>query len=574
MKDFCKNKTWLILILFLAVSLRCFGLNWDQNQHLHPDERFLTMVATAIEIPRNLAEYLNPQKSHLSPYNVGYPFFVYGTFPLYLIKILGEVTHLNTYETLPLLGRTFSAFFDIGVVFLIYQIGKKIYGEKAGQWGAFFYSLMALPIQLSHFFTVDTFLNFFLFLAFFFLILLSENFTFWRIIGLGTAFGLALACKISALYFLPIIGLAFLFQLTKKNFWHLSAGGSAFLLISLLVFRFNQPSAFANSNFLNWQPNPQLIANLRELKTFDQPDSWYPPSLQWRQTTPWLFPLKNLLSWGLGWELGIISVMALLFTLSQTIKKKAKPPLTANWLILVWVLGLFIYQGGQYCKTMRYFLPLYPYLALISGLFVSEIFKKTAPKSKTFNLALQSLLITLSLIYPLSFMAIYTRPVTRVQASSWIYQNIPAGAKLAAEYWDDPLPLHLPGFSSSYQIQMLSLFDEESPQKWTKIKSQLAQTDYIILSSNRLYGSIPQNPDRYFQTAQYYRDLFSGQLGFLKVAEFTSYPCFPPIGPKLFCFKDDQAEEAFTVYDHPKVIIFQKQTSSFSQKQEEINRGR
>jgi len=83
-------------------------------------------------------------------------------------------------------------------------------------------------------------------------------------------------------------------------------------------------------------------------------------------------------------------------------------------------------------------------------------------------------------------------------------------------------------------------------------------------------------------TSEYYRALFSGQLGFEKIAEFSSYV---NIGP--FWFPDQEstealgipnpfdqlpgrinapvppAEEAFSVYDHPRVVIFRK-TDTFS----------
>jgi hypothetical protein len=53
--------------------------------------------------------------------------------------------------------------------------------------------------------------------------------------------------------------------------------------------------------------------------------------------------------------------------------------------------------------------------------------------------------------------------------------------------------------------------------------SWLTQSDYLVLSSNRLYGSIPRLPLRYPMTSEYYRALFDGRLGFDKVAEFSSY---------------------------------------------------
>jgi YYY domain-containing protein len=56
----------------------------------------------------------------------------------------------------------------------------------------------------------------------------------------------------------------------------------------------------------------------------------------------------------------------------------------------------------------------------------------------------------------------------------------------------------------------------------------------------------------------YYRALFDGRLGFELAADFSSYPSLGPLK-----FPDDRAEEVFTVYDHPRVLLFRK-TSRFS----------
>ncbi len=47
--------------------------------------------------------------------------------------------------------------------------------------------------------------------------------------------------------------------------------------------------------------------------------------------------------------------------------------------------------------------------------------------------------------------------------------------------------------------------------------------------------------------------MFAGQLGYDLVATFEVYPTLGPI-----VINDQAAEEAFTFYDHPKVLIFQK----------------
>ncbi|MCA9924235.1 MAG: hypothetical protein KC421_17785, partial [Anaerolineales bacterium] len=68
----------LLLILLLAAYFRFSGLNWDASYHLHPDERFLTIVGSALRGAPDPITYLKTSESPLNPYNVGQTFFVYG----------------------------------------------------------------------------------------------------------------------------------------------------------------------------------------------------------------------------------------------------------------------------------------------------------------------------------------------------------------------------------------------------------------------------------------------------------------------------------------------------------------
>jgi hypothetical protein len=108
---------------------------------------------------------------------------------------------------------------------------------------------------------------------------------------------------------------------------------------------------------------------------------------------------------------------------------------------------------------------------------------------------------------------------------------------------------------SIYDIQELPVFDPDTQQKWDKMDSLLGQGDYLILSSNRGWGSIPTVPERYPQMTKFYHDLFAGKTDYKKVAEFTSYPSLTYLGIPI-TIPDENAEEAFTVYDHPVVMIF------------------
>jgi hypothetical protein len=70
--DRYSREQWLTLVLLLAIIalgawLRFTGLDWDNNTHLHPDERFLTLVETAIQLPDSIGNYFDTENSQLNP---------------------------------------------------------------------------------------------------------------------------------------------------------------------------------------------------------------------------------------------------------------------------------------------------------------------------------------------------------------------------------------------------------------------------------------------------------------------------------------------------------------------------
>jgi YYY domain-containing protein len=219
---------------------------------------------------------------------------------------------------------------------------------------------------------------------------------------------------------------------------------------------------------------------------------------------------------------------------------------------------------------MRYFYQLYPSLALLAAWLVFWLASRHW-RRMNWGLALGVFVLAGTVLNAYAFTRIYSRPNSRVAASQWIYDNIPAGKTVAGEHWDDALPLGLPGLSPDrYQHVTLNLYDDDNPAKVDMIVKDLSAADYVVLSSNRLYGSITRIPQRYPITTEYYQLLFGGQLGFQLAHEQTSYPTL--FGMPI---KDDrvmgyqslaaqlQPDEAFTVYDHPPVLIFRK-TADFS----------
>lgn len=563
----------LFCIVILAAVFRFAGVNWDDNAHLHPDERFLTMVATNIEWPTSLTQYFDTKSSPINPQNRGFSFFVYGTYPIYLTKLVATLVHQDTYDGIPIVGRVLSGIIDLLTLVTVYLIASyTAKNKRAGLIASFCYGLFVLPIQLSHFFTVDPYVTLF------------TTLVLWRILRnkfdvlTGILLAFAVGAKASAILILPIIALAYLTTWPwtrnpafRNKQYRLLLGAITCAVAFLLTLRIIYPYLFTGW----WTVNPLILENWKQLSSFDSPTTTFPPGLQWINTTP-LQPILALLIWGMGIPLGLLSMIAITKSIGTIIQKNSW--LSPVIIILAWIYFLGFYQAFQFAKPMRYFWPIYPSIAVLIGIFLSTVHIKSS-----LNRSIGTITFCIvCLIWPIAFVHIYLTPTTRISANTWIYTHIPKGSTIAWESWDDPLPFPRSGLSPSwYHTPSLPVFDPDSPEKWSKITATLSQADYIILSSNRGYGAIGQAKNRYPETLHYYERLFGGSLGFKPVAQFSSRPTipFPYLSvcanipgfsygflsrPFTTCPKnaitilDDGTDETFTVYDHPGVIIFQK----------------
>lgn len=538
----------LLLILLIASVFRLNNLNWDSNTHIHPDERFLTMVGNGMRLPQNIWDYLSPHISTFNPTNIGYEFFVYGRFPLILNKIIAVLFNNDTYNAFTIQGRFLSAVADILVVFLVYKTIKLLFKNKSAHttaavervalWGAFFYAIAVLPIQLSHFFAADSFLNLFMFASFYHA--LKKN------IPLSAIFiGLAVASKITAVFILPLI--IFFILAPNKPLKYSILHTLYFILIAYLTLRFADPYLFQNANFLDPRISSLFIQNLKTLKSFEGADVWYPPAIQWISKPKIVYSLINIAVFGVGLPYFILILIGIFYILKSKILNLKSA--------LFWLTAFFLYQSTRFVQGMRYFLFIYPFLAIFAALGANWLIKN---KSR-FLVFSSYLLVFSSLIWPISFSSIYLRPHSRVQASQWIYKNIPSGSLILGESWDDPLPLSVKeNYGKQFDVELLPVFDQDTNEKWQKIDELLQRGDYYVLSSNRTWGAIMSVPEKYPKMSKFYKELFEGKTQYKKIKEFTSYPN-PCYMLHATCYIDDSwADENFTVFDHPKVMIFKK----------------
>ena len=331
-------------ILFLSALLRITGINWDQGFYFHPDELALHYVSQRIHFFSNL----DPN------------FFNYGTLPIYLLKGIAQILQFeyDPYKVM-ILGRVLSTLSDIGTLMVIFLICRLLFQKKSIAYAAsFFYAIAFFPIQNAHFFIVDTFLSFFLTLAIYRLLLYWKNPSLKSVIYIAIALAAALSSKFTSIIFVPFICIALLI-ISKHKIKDILTFSFSLLVFNLLYMPYV---------FLDYKSFIKDVA--LQLKLNSDP-YFFPYTLQYVGTTPYLYYLKNIFLWGLGIPIATLSVVGLVAMNLKCKVQSAKLQLkNQNYLILVFAvfyLYYFLILGRSAVKFMRYMLPLYPFFVITAG---------------------------------------------------------------------------------------------------------------------------------------------------------------------------------------------------------------
>lgn len=452
-----------------------------------------------------------------------------------------------------LLGRLASAWLDIASIILVYILGKRWRNWQIGLTASALYALAPLSIQYAHFMVMESWLT----LTWLLVVLVLTKWAdapSWRLSALlGGLIGLAMAVKISSVILVPLAAVVMAAWIYFDKFTHRSVLGH--ILVGLITvplsFRLFQPTIFTSPSWLNWSWRTDFQAALNFQKQAISGAVMFPPQWQWVGTWRWWHPLKNLMFYGLGPVFGIFMLTGFPYLIHQSIKRRQ----IVIGATTVFAVGYFIWQGSQFVKLMRYFNQLIPIYAFAAANFIVLLTRKMP---KTISTMVIVLICAAAAIWAVMFTSVYRRPQTRVLASQWIYANIPRGDTLAFEEWDDPLPLPMANQDiNQFQTFQMAVYAPEDELKRAQIRQWVKDADWMILSSWRAKGSIGRLPEQFPLMAKFYQDLESGTLGFVKAAEFSSFPSLN-LGAIQITIDDSRAEEAFWVYDHPRVEIYRK----------------
>ena len=621
--------TGLAVVLVVALALRLYGVNWDEGYSWtpHPDERAILSKVHELS-PPPLSDLSVLFDAEASPWNPRW--FAYGSFPLYMLKgvelVSGFVPGLDV-QDMRVPGRVLSALADVGTVALVYFLGASIWSRRSGLLAAALVALAVLHIQLSHFFAVDTFLALFSTATVFFLVRVARRGRTMDSALAGLFLGLALATKISVApmlaaylvaHFMYAFGLAPADEdppaMLVDRILDAVKGAAFGGLAVIAVFLVTQPYAI-----LDWG---RFYADVVEQSEMVRRIRDYPYTRQYVDTTPYIYQLRQMLTWGFGWPVGIVAFAGMIYAAVRGLKfpwamaylvvgfgcpmgvlllttsstgilaasfiavaailvsiPVRRPETRVDALLLAWVAPYFFITGAFEVKFLRYLLPIAPVLLLLGSRMLIDGWEWASRLGSRARKVLVPAIVAIGAVsayvtvfYALAYTSVYTSEHPAVRGAEWIRENAPLNSVILKEHWEEGLPgLH------GYRVLELQMYNDDRPYKINQISDLLARADVLTLYSNRLYGTVPRLEDRYPVSREYYRLLFEGQLGYQLEAQFTSYPSLFGVALVDDTFRRPRlptpagiasaglyaaeielgyADESFTVYDHPKVLIF------------------
>lgn len=571
----------LVAILVLAAIPRFLGVSWDGGYYAHPDESHIVDVAlNRLQWPDNLSSLSDVQTSPMNPRraddNGGHLSYSYGSLLVYGLKGVSNLVarvagpDYADWSGVYKVARPLAALADLLTVLCVYLLGRRLYGTAVGMLAAAFSSLTVLQIQFSHFYVAEPIMTMLLTAALLQIVRATQDDNRRAVVYAGLLLGLAVGTKPSAAAFVPV-GLLLLGIHGVRRARHSQPGSSSHVprikgalvamvlagACSLLAWSVVEPYAVLDVR--------TYVENIEAESRIQRGLIDVPFTRQYVGTIPGWYHLVQYVRWGAGIPLGLLVSAGLVLGVYRAVRRRDGRALV----LLTWVAPYTVSILLLEAKWLRYMLPVTPVLLLLAAALLVHWKTHLCPSIGSHgsrdttagvhchlsHLAGAAVLLG-SLLWVLAWSRIYTSPHNWVEASRWLYKNVPAGSTIGHEHWDTSLPLALPGEQrDTLNYYRVDMYDDLEPQeKLLQVREALVASDYLVLASNRLSDSIPRSPWRYAVATRYYELLFEERLGFRRVAEFSHGPGLGPIE-----INEQGADDNVAVYDHPTATVFKKE---------------
>ena len=614
----------LAAIVVVALALRLHGIDWDGGFAYHPDERDIYMrsdcmyalltdashastcgyVADQPEAEPGLAGlryFFDPDRSPLNPH-----WFPLGSILIYVMVFVRSVVELFTDIgglEMRFAGRTLSALADVGSVLMVFVLGRRLYGRNVGLLAAGLAALAVIHVQHSHFYRPETFTVLLTLASIWATLRMVEKRRLRDSLLLGVILGLALAPKVNVLPLLAPLALGYGYRildeaegrwdeitpaiLQRVAFHAIFAGA-----VALVVFFITTPYAFIDIG--------AFVSDVMLQTRMARNAGLFPFTVQYVDTPPFLYQIQQTTVWGLGVPLGVVAWLSIPFTVLMLAIDRRH--FRADLILLVWVIPSLLFLESFEVRFLRYLFPLMPVMILLaSRMMLWNIEKAGHPVSRLLGsggkvwaglkerrfasfaardavlmamiIGLPVFVVASTLFYSLAFQKVYANEHPATEASRWVLDEVPRGSRIVFDnHWDE----YLPGLYS-YDTWQFPLYEQDTSTKMRELARRLARSDYVVFYSARPYASAARDPERFPYSNNYYRLLFSGELGYRLHREFTNYPSLGGVvfrdealgqsglhspSPEVsyddanFTLNFGYADDNVSGYDHPRALVF------------------
>ena len=614
----------LAAIVVVALALRLHGINWDGGFAYHPDERDIymrsdCMYALLTDAPHastcgyvsdqpqaepglgGLRYFFDADRSPLNPH-----WFPLGSILIYVMVFVRSVVELFTDIgglDMRFAGRTLSALADVGSVLMVFVLGRRLYGRNVGLMAAGLTALAVIHVQHSHFYRPETFTVLLTLSSIWATLRMVERRKLLDSVLLGVILGLALAPKVNVLPLLAPLALGYGYRILDEaeGRWDeitpeilQRVAGHAILgaVVALVVFFITTPYAFIDIG--------AFVSDVMLQTKMARNAGFFPFTVQYVDTPAFFYQIQQTTVWGLGIPLGVVAWLSIPFTVILLIADRRH--FRADLILLAWVIPSLLFLESFEVRFLRYLFPLMPVMILLaSRMMLWNLDRAGQPVSRMMDsgreffvglkeraivplaavdVALMAVIIGLpivvigsTLFYSLAFQRVYANEHPATDAARWVLSDVPRGSRIVLDnHWDE----YLPGLYD-FQTWQFPLYEHDNSNKMRELSRQLAGSDYLIFYSARPYASAAQDPERFPYSYNYYRLLFSGQLGYKLHREFTNYPSLGGVvfrdealgraglhspAPEFssqeanFTLNFGYADDNVSGYDHPRVLVF------------------
>jgi YYY domain-containing protein len=370
--------------------------------------------------------------------------------------------------------RALSALAETGVIVLVFLMGLRLYGKWVGLLAAILYAATVFSIQQAHFGTADATTNFFVALALYFAVRTQGSGKWWDYIGFGIGLGAAVASRVNVAPLAGVIVVVAIYRMLPAfdlrlnirersnialvQFLGLVLAG----VVSIMIFRIGNPYAFEGPGFFGMIPSERYLKTLAQAQFYVSGDYESPPNWQWVNRAGYLFPLSNMVLWGMGIALGVTVWLSVIWSLWRLVRGKAGA--FHNLALVAWIVAYFAFVGNLWVMSMRYYLPLYPALVVIAAWGLSELLKRASAKDVPLwrTLVAAGILVgvtAFTVLWAVMFTNIYRKPATFVQATYYAMERIEGDFWMQRAGASPNEPIINISFPNEYKDRQFVLFE-------------------------------------------------------------------------------------------------------------------